>query len=63
MEEEMELGRRWPREEMGPGRRCSLRRRWAWGEDGAKEKMFFNEKTSPWGWIIVEEKVRLGMIP
>jgi hypothetical protein len=48
---------------MGLGRRCSLRRRWAWGKDGAKEKMFLNEKTSPWGWIVVGEKVGLGMIP
>jgi hypothetical protein len=29
-----------PREEMGLRKRCSLRRRWAWGEDGAKEKIF-----------------------
>lgn len=48
---------------MGLERRCSLRRRWAWGEDGVKEKMFFSEKTSPWGWTIIKEKVRPGMIP
>lgn len=39
---------------MGPGRKCSLGKRWARGNDKAWEKM------CPRGWIMARENVGFG---